>query len=261
MQLDPRASAAGVRLVAHEVLGSTNAEALGARAARASAVRSGSPPAGRPRAAAGAAGPGCRSPAISLRACCSPTRRRPSIGRSSPSSRRWRSMTRWSRSRRRSSPQLAIKWPNDLLLAGEKFAGILIEGEGGDDGAVAVGIGVNCAQPSGGYRLSGDRSRGRRRARSPPKRCSGRCRPRCSGGSRNGTRRGLLPPSAPTGSRAPPVVGEEIRVRLADREVVGRFEALDEAGGLVLRRCRRRARDHRRRRRGSSRRRRPRRDS
>src|SRR5262249_61545936 len=25
-------------------------------------------------------------------------------------------------------PQLAIKWPNDLLLAGAKFAGILIEG-------------------------------------------------------------------------------------------------------------------------------------
>ena len=28
---------------------------------------------------------------------------------------------------------------------------------------------------------------------------------------------------------------EDVRVRLADREIVGRFEALDEAGGLVLR--------------------------
>src|SRR5262249_58037893 len=42
-------------------------------------------------------------------------------------------------------PRLAIKWPNDLLLAGAKFAGILIEGEG-DVSAVAVGIGVNCAR-------------------------------------------------------------------------------------------------------------------
>jgi BirA family biotin operon repressor/biotin-[acetyl-CoA-carboxylase] ligase len=30
-------------------------------------------------------------------------------------------------------------------------------------------------------------------------------------------------------------IGEDIRVRLADRELAGRFEALDEAGGLVLR--------------------------
>src|SRR5262249_57999019 len=42
-------------------------------------------------------------------------------------------------------PRLAIKWPNDLLLAGAKFAGILIEGEG-DVNAVAVGIGVNCTR-------------------------------------------------------------------------------------------------------------------
>src|SRR5262249_37298534 len=42
-------------------------------------------------------------------------------------------------------PRLAIKWPNDLLLAGAKFAGILIEGEG-DVNAVAVGIGINCAR-------------------------------------------------------------------------------------------------------------------
>src|SRR5262249_938821 len=39
---------------------------------------------------------------------------------------------------------LAIKWPNDILLAGAKLAGILIETESGLN-AVAVGIGVNCA--------------------------------------------------------------------------------------------------------------------
>jgi BirA family transcriptional regulator, biotin operon repressor / biotin---[acetyl-CoA-carboxylase] ligase len=30
-------------------------------------------------------------------------------------------------------------------------------------------------------------------------------------------------------------IGENVRVRLPDREITGRFEALDEAGGLVLR--------------------------
>ena len=30
-------------------------------------------------------------------------------------------------------------------------------------------------------------------------------------------------------------VGEDVRVRLADREIIGRFEAIDHAGSLVLR--------------------------
>lgn len=43
--------------------------------------------------------------------------------------------------------RLALKWPNDLLIDGNKFAGILVEGEGP---AVVVGIGVNCAHhPTG----------------------------------------------------------------------------------------------------------------
>src|SRR5262249_17802549 len=41
--------------------------------------------------------------------------------------------------------RLPIKWPNVVLLAGRKLAGLLIEGGGGEGGAVAVGIGVNCA--------------------------------------------------------------------------------------------------------------------
>lgn len=38
-----------------------------------------------------------------------------------------------------------IKWPNDVLLAGQKAAGILVEGdwEGGKPASVVVGIGVN----------------------------------------------------------------------------------------------------------------------
>lgn len=45
------------------------------------------------------------------------------------------------------APQIAIKWPNDVLAGGRKVAGILIESERGTDGrmAVVVGCGVNVA--------------------------------------------------------------------------------------------------------------------
>src|SRR4029079_14280939 len=37
--------------------------------------------------------------------------------------------------------RLVLKWPNDLLIDRNKFAGILVEGEGA---TVVIGIGVNC---------------------------------------------------------------------------------------------------------------------
>jgi BirA family biotin operon repressor/biotin-[acetyl-CoA-carboxylase] ligase len=40
-------------------------------------------------------------------------------------------------------PDAAIKWPNDVLLAGRKVAGILAESS---DGRVVLGIGVNANQ-------------------------------------------------------------------------------------------------------------------
>src|SRR3974390_3115925 len=40
--------------------------------------------------------------------------------------------------------RLALKWPNDVLCDGAKVAGILIEAEGTRPLVVAVGIGVNC---------------------------------------------------------------------------------------------------------------------
>ncbi|HET9902548.1 MAG TPA: biotin--[acetyl-CoA-carboxylase] ligase [Xanthobacteraceae bacterium] len=45
------------------------------------------------------------------------------------------------------SLRLRLKWPNDLLLDGRKLAGVLVEGERLGDGtfAVAVGVGINCS--------------------------------------------------------------------------------------------------------------------
>lgn len=42
-------------------------------------------------------------------------------------------------------PELAIKWPNDLLIRGRKVAGILCEASGG---RCYLGVGVNCGKPS-----------------------------------------------------------------------------------------------------------------
>lgn len=43
-------------------------------------------------------------------------------------------------------PELAIKWPNDILYAGAKLCGILIEATTTPEGRVVVaGIGINCA--------------------------------------------------------------------------------------------------------------------
>ncbi|MFM8979315.1 MAG: biotin--[acetyl-CoA-carboxylase] ligase [Planctomycetia bacterium] len=41
--------------------------------------------------------------------------------------------------------EVALKWPNDLWLAGRKVGGILLEGPGGPRGLVVAGIGLNVA--------------------------------------------------------------------------------------------------------------------
>ncbi|VAW13839.1 hypothetical protein MNBD_ALPHA09-659 [hydrothermal vent metagenome] len=53
----------------------------------------------------------------------------------------------------KSEPGLMLKWPNDLLANGAKLAGILIETEslGARGTAIAIGVGLNVANP-----LSGD---------------------------------------------------------------------------------------------------------
>jgi BirA family biotin operon repressor/biotin-[acetyl-CoA-carboxylase] ligase len=146
MKLDARASAAGVRLVAHEVLGSTNAEAL-------SLARQGERGplwvvADRQTAGRGRRGrtwisqPGNLYASLLLTASAPPEH--------------WPELSFVAALAAHDAvvevapdlkPRLAIKWPNDLVLAGAKFAGILIEGE---NGGVAIGIGINCpGHPAG----------------------------------------------------------------------------------------------------------------
>ena len=145
MQLDPIAAAAGVRLIALGTIGSTNREARGhaqrgergplwitavaQTAGRGRMDRAWVSPAGNLYASLLLSQPSSVEHAPELAFVAALAVRDaiiaevPALGR-----------------------ELGFKWPNDLLLAGEKCAGILIEGEVEPDNSlhVVIGIGVNC---------------------------------------------------------------------------------------------------------------------
>src|SRR5262249_31099088 len=143
MQLDPRASAAGVRVVSHELLTSTNTEAL-------ELARKGERgplwiTAGRQSAGRGRRGRSWVSEPGNLFASLLLTDPAPPE--------HWPELAFVAALAAHDAvaevvpnlkPQLRIKWPNDLLLNNAKFGGILIEGENAEIGAVAVGMGINC---------------------------------------------------------------------------------------------------------------------
>ena len=131
-------------------------------------------------------------------------------------------------------PMLELKWPNDLLLSGAKFAGILIEGEGREEeGAVAIGIGINCtAHPAGTAYPATDLAAGGASVSAAAlfAALSVKMPGRLAQWNRGN---GFATIRADWLARAAGL-GENIRVALADRELAGRFEGLDNAGCLVL---------------------------
>jgi len=231
MQLDPRASAAGVRLIAHEVLVSTNAEALslagrGERgplwvtADRQSGGR------GR-RGRAWVSEPGNLFASLLLTDTAPPEHWpelafvaalaiHDAVAEAAPAVR----------------SQLFIKWPNDLLLAGKKFSGILIEGEGGQ-GAIVVGVGVNCVShpadtdyPATDLAAAGAAVTAEALFMVLSVKMLGRLAQWNVGEHFSTIRADWLARAAGR--------GDLIRVRLADQELVGLFEDVDETGRLVL---------------------------
>ena len=129
--------------------------------------------------------------------------------------------------------RLALKWPNDLLCAGRKIAGILIEGEG-DPVVVAVGIGVNCRHhpdptelPATDFTAEGA-DVGAAMLFHP---LAAATQVRLTQWNRGS---GFADIRAAWLSRALGL-GQPIRVKLAERETTGRFETIDDAGRLVLR--------------------------
>lgn len=132
-------------------------------------------------------------------------------------------------------PMLELKWPNDLLLAGAKCAGILIEGEGGEEaeGGVAIGLGVNCAAHPGdtAYPATDLFTHGARVTAAMLFAALSVKMPGRLGQWNRGN--GFATIRADWLARAARL-GENVRVRLADREITGRFDSLDAAGALVL---------------------------
>ena len=236
MQLDPRAPAAGVRLIAHEVLVSTNAEALAlvARDERGPLwVTAGRQTGGRGRRGRTWVSERGNLFASLLLTDTAPPEHWPelafvaalaihdAVAEVAPALRQ----------------QLAIKWPNDLLLGGRKFSGILIEGEGGGGeggGAVVVGIGVNCVShpsdvdyPATDLTAAGAAIAAEALFTVLSAKMLGRLAQWNDGEHFSTIRADWLARAAGR--------GQQIRVRLAEeQELAGRFDDVDEAGRLVL---------------------------
>jgi BirA family biotin operon repressor/biotin-[acetyl-CoA-carboxylase] ligase len=236
MRLDPAAARAGFRLVTHETLPSTNTEAL-SHARQHRGV--GGPvwiTARQQTAGRGRRGNAWVSPAGNLYA--SLLLFDPASPQEAPQLSFVAALAVHDAICDRASAlseQLTLKWPNDLLCAGKKLAGILIEADSPVIGlAVAIGIGVNCRRhpaqttypatdlaESGCdvsaddlfYALSGSMLRRLTQWR--------------RGAGFAAIRSDWL--DRATG------MGGDMRVRLAGRELVGRCEALDESGRLLLR--------------------------
>jgi BirA family biotin operon repressor/biotin-[acetyl-CoA-carboxylase] ligase len=140
MHLDPAAAAAGMRLITFDTAGSTNSEAL--RVAREGERGPLWVTAGRQSAGRGRRGRTWVSEPGNLYA---------SLLLSDPApAQHWPELSFVAALALHDAvtariPGLAsrvlLKWPNDLLIDRNKFAGILVEGEGA---GVVIGIGVNC---------------------------------------------------------------------------------------------------------------------
>lgn len=134
------------------------------------------------------------------------------------------------------APMLALKWPNDLLLAGAKIAGILIEGESDPAFTVVIGIGVNCAAhpeamayPATDLSAAGAKVAPAALFEAIASAMEHRLAQWSGGEGFSGIRADWLARAAG--------LGQEISVRLPEREFSGRFEGLDEAGRLLVMRA------------------------
>jgi BirA family transcriptional regulator, biotin operon repressor / biotin---[acetyl-CoA-carboxylase] ligase len=132
--------------------------------------------------------------------------------------------------------RLKLKWPNDLLLDGAKLSGILIEAESvGSASATVIGIGVNCAHHPDSTAYAATDLAACGVAVAPAvlfDALSGAMVARLAQWDRGA---GFAAIRAAWLTHAAGI-GSEIVVRLAGRELAGLFESLDAAGRLMLRR-------------------------
>jgi BirA family biotin operon repressor/biotin-[acetyl-CoA-carboxylase] ligase len=234
MDIDPSAVRAGFRHVAHETTASTNADALalarqGERGPLWVTARTQSAGRGR-RGRAWVSGPGNLFATLLLVDPCA-AERAPQLSFVAALA----VHDAVAEAAAALGPRLSLKWPNDVLCDGAKFAGILIEGEGSGAGLhVAVGIGVNCAHhpadteyPATDLAAAGAAVTTDTMLRALSRMMLARLTQWNRGDGFDAIRADWLARAAG--------LGAPIRVRLGDRELSGHFETLDGAGRLVLR--------------------------
>lgn len=131
-------------------------------------------------------------------------------------------------------PLLTVKWPNDLLLGGAKIAGILIEAESGPPFATVIGMGVNCAShpgetayPATDLKAAGGNVTPEALLRALAAAMQTRLAQWDRGQGFAAIRSAWL--------RRAAGLGQDIRVRLPERDFSGIFDGLDEAGRLLVR--------------------------
>jgi len=234
MQLDPIAIAAGVRLAALATIGSTNEEAR-RRAQRGETgplwVTAEAQTAGRGRLDRSWVSPAGNLYASLLLRDPAPPDRAPELAFVAALALRDAVVAEAAVL----APQLRFKWPNDLLIGGEKCAGILIEGEIGADKTVnaVIGIGANCtSHPATAGRPATDlKAHGTAIAPQALFRLlsATMCR-RLSQWDRGRGISGILADWLATAHG----IGEAIVVRNGAGETHGRFAGLDPAGRLLL---------------------------
>jgi BirA family biotin operon repressor/biotin-[acetyl-CoA-carboxylase] ligase len=230
MQLDPTAAAAGVRVITHETVGSTNEEALklgraGERAPLWVAAKRQTAGRGR-RGRTWVSEPGNLYASLLL-TDPSPPDRYPELSFVAALALHDAVTGR--------IPGLAgrvvLKWPNDLLIDRNKFAGILIEGEGA---TVVIGIGVNCVHhPDGTEYPATDLAAAGLRAtpESLFAPLSAAMMARLALWNRGA---GFAAIRGEWLARAAGL-GKPVRVKTAGGELAGQFEGMDDSGRLVLR--------------------------
>jgi BirA family biotin operon repressor/biotin-[acetyl-CoA-carboxylase] ligase len=234
MRLDPAAAAAGFRLLVHETLASTNTEALAlaqrgekgplwltARAQTAGRGRRGNEWLSAPgnlyaTLLIGDPAPAENAPELSFVAALAV---HDAIAECDAAL----------------GVDLALKWPNDVLYDGKKLAGILIEGDSPENRlTVAIGIGVNCLHhPAQTSFPATDLAAAGADISAENLFCalSGTMMRRLAQWRRGAGFRSIR---ADWLDRAAGI-GGEMRVRLAGHEILGRCEAIDERGRLLLR--------------------------
>jgi BirA family biotin operon repressor/biotin-[acetyl-CoA-carboxylase] ligase len=133
----------------------------------------------------------------------------------------------------RLGPLFKLKWPNDLLLGPDKLAGILIEGESEPAFAVVTGFGVNCVDhpadthfPATDLRLAGAVVAPEVLFAALTAAMLRRLAQWQDGAGFAAIRADWLARAAG--------LGADVRVRLPERELTGRFQGLDDAGRLLV---------------------------